>query len=90
MPLIIPGTCCTCRDEVEDLCTAAVKEEQIEIKLRALGEQWGLEVFTFADHKQRGSVILKVCIMNAQLAVSALHLLLKGYLPPAHAAVRHF
>ena len=56
-----PGTRGACRDEVEDLCTAAVKEEQIEIKLRALGEQWGLEVFTFADHKQRGSVILKVC-----------------------------
>jgi hypothetical protein len=45
---------------VEDLSGAAVKEEAIELKLRGVGEQWGQEAFSFADHKQRGAVILKV------------------------------
>ncbi|KAL4452763.1 hypothetical protein ABPG75_008425, partial [Micractinium tetrahymenae] len=47
------------RDDVEDLCNAAVKEEAIETKLRGVAEQWAQEVFTFADHKQRGPVVLK-------------------------------
>lgn len=45
---------------MEDLCGAAVKEEAVEAKLRGLAEQWALEAFTFADHKQRGPVVLKV------------------------------
>lgn len=51
---------CPCRDDVEDLTNAAVKEEAIEVKLRGVAEQWAQEVFTFADHKQRGPVVLKV------------------------------
>jgi hypothetical protein len=58
---------------VEGLCSAAVKEEAIEAKLRAVGEQWGQEAFAFADHKQRGGLILKVggremvgrCVLHA-------------------------
>lgn len=111
--------CCSRRDDVEDLCTAAVKEEQIEVggrcrlymflmfwtgvcrswlpvrprlppatpasphhaalafpelrhalcsffghvqvKLASVAQQWAQEVFTFAEHKQRGPVVLKVC-----------------------------
>jgi len=45
---------------VEDLCNAAVKEEAIETKLKAVAEQWAQEIFTFADHKSRGPVVLKV------------------------------
>lgn len=48
------------REDVEDLCTAAVKEEAIETKLKAVAEQWAQEIFTFADHKSRGPVVLKV------------------------------
>jgi dynein heavy chain len=47
------------REDVEDLCTAAVKEEAIETKLKAVAEQWAQEIFTFADHKSRGPVVLK-------------------------------
>ena len=36
------------------------KEEGIEVKLAGLVAQWGQEIFTFADHKQRGPVVLKV------------------------------
>ena len=45
---------------MEDLCNAAVKEEAIEVKLKAVSEQWAQEIFTFADHKNRGPVVLKV------------------------------
>ncbi|KAI3432720.1 hypothetical protein D9Q98_004263 [Chlorella vulgaris] len=47
------------RDDVEELCASAVKEEQIEVKLAAVGAQWAAEAFTFAEHKQRGAVVLK-------------------------------
>jgi dynein heavy chain len=48
------------REEVEDLCAAVVKEDALERKLKAVTEQWASEVFTFAEHKQRGPVVLKV------------------------------
>lgn len=48
------------REEVEDLCAAVVKEDALERKLKAVTDQWASEVFTFAEHKQRGPVILKV------------------------------
>lgn len=47
------------REEVEDLCTAATKEEGVEKKLKAIAAQWEQETFTFAEHKQRGPVVLK-------------------------------
>lgn len=46
--------------EVEDLCAAAVKEEQIENKLAALAQDWALQDLRFQDYKTRGPVILKV------------------------------
>jgi hypothetical protein len=49
-----------CRDEIEELCSAALKEAQIEVKLQALRIAWADEVFTFAEHKLRGLVVLKV------------------------------
>lgn len=48
------------REEIEDLANAAVKEEGIEAKLAGVVEQWAQEAFTFADHKARGAVVLKV------------------------------
>lgn len=48
------------RDEIEDLCSSVSKEEAVEKKLKSVADQWAVESFTFADHKQRGPVILKV------------------------------
>jgi dynein heavy chain len=48
------------REEIEDLCASVGKEDALERKLKAVTDQWASEVFTFAEHKQRGSVILKV------------------------------
>lgn len=37
-----------------------MKEEQIELKLKSVAEEWAAEVFTFVEHKSRGPVVLKV------------------------------
>ena len=45
---------------MEEICTAAVKEEMIEAKLSAITARWSSAVFTFADYKTRGPVVLQV------------------------------
>ena len=45
---------------MEELCSCAVKEEQVEMKLGAVIAQWGSTDFTFGDFKTHGAVILKV------------------------------
>lgn len=47
------------REDVEELCNAALKEEQIEIKLNAIDVDWAQLTLSFADYKTRGPVILK-------------------------------
>ncbi|KAK9865923.1 hypothetical protein WJX84_001850 [Apatococcus fuscideae] len=47
------------RDDIEELTTSALKEEQIETKLAALSADWAEQTLTFADYKTRGEVILK-------------------------------
>jgi dynein heavy chain len=47
------------RDAVEELCAAAAKEEGVERKLRAVADQWAGEALAFAEHKQRGAVLLR-------------------------------
>ena len=48
------------RDDIEELTTSALKEEQIETKLASLSADWAEQTLTFADYKTRGEVILKV------------------------------
>ena len=48
------------RDDMEDLTTSAVKEEQIEVKLATVSADWAEINLVFADYKTRGTVILKV------------------------------
>ncbi len=47
---------------MEEICTAAVKEEMIENKLSAITARWSSAVFTFADYKTRGPVVLQVLL----------------------------
>jgi len=45
-------------EELEELTSAAVKEEQVEVKLAAIAEDWADCNFTFAPYKHRGNVLL--------------------------------
>ncbi|CAG9462434.1 unnamed protein product [Pedinophyceae sp. YPF-701] len=47
------------QEELEDLAMGAVKEEQIELKLAKIEEEWNDMVLVFADYRNRGPVILK-------------------------------
>jgi len=58
-----PSTTCHVRlQEIEEICTAAVKEEMIEKKLSAITARWSSAVFTFAEYKTRGPVVLQVVV----------------------------
>ena len=54
------------REAVEDLATAAIKEEAIERKLGAISVEWGEAQLTFQEYKSRGAVALKVIPGRAQ------------------------
>ncbi|KAI9314021.1 dynein heavy chain, N-terminal region 2-domain-containing protein, partial [Zopfochytrium polystomum] len=47
------------REDIEDICTGAVKEADIEIKLRTVVTDWEDKSFTLAGFKTRGNLILK-------------------------------
>jgi dynein heavy chain len=47
------------REAVEDLASAALKEEAIERKLAGIAADWGDMTLTFQDYKSRGPVVLK-------------------------------
>jgi dynein heavy chain, axonemal len=47
------------REEVEDLASAAVKEKGIERKLDSLRSDWAIQNVSFAEHKNRGPVVIK-------------------------------
>ena len=49
----------SCVDEIADIASSSVKEEQIEIKLSQISEEWSDLQFSFVDYKKRGPVILK-------------------------------
>lgn len=60
------------RDELDELFSDAVREEQIERKLSLLEEQWSSETLTLGDHKGRAACILKVrCMWNAMVCMHA-------------------
>ena len=48
------------RDDMEELTSSAVKEEQIEGKLAVVGLDWAEHNLVFSDYKTRGPMILKV------------------------------
>jgi dynein heavy chain len=47
------------REDIEDICTAAVKEADIEIKLKAIVVEWEDKNFTLGAFKTRGNLVLK-------------------------------
>ncbi len=58
------------REAVEDLASAALKEEAIEEKLADIAAEWSELTLTFQDYKTRGPVVLKVCLFRQPCPVS--------------------
>jgi dynein heavy chain len=47
------------REDIEDICTAAIKELDIDFKLKTVVTEWEDKIFTLGAFKTRGNLILK-------------------------------
>jgi len=64
----------------QDICISAVKERDIEAKLKQVINEWSVQVFTFSQFKARGELLLKGSDINDIVALMEDSLMVLGSL----------
>lgn len=66
---IMEGPILENKEDLEDICISAVKERDIEAKLRAVVKEWSAHVVTFKAFKARGEIKVNVGEINELITV---------------------